>query len=65
MRPRRADSLLDKLEVLAEDLVGQSIDVDGLSHGLVHFARRLLHLLVLADDVLLQLVHLCLVRLNR
>ena len=62
--PRSAYLLLNELKVLAKDFLGETLDVHSFSHCLVHFACRLLHLFVLADDVLLQLVHLGLVALD-
>ena len=48
---------LDKLEILAKDLICESININSLSHSFVHPGARLFHLFVLADRILQDRVH--------
>ena len=65
VRARAAGFPLDELEVLSEDLFSESFHIDRLAHRLFHPACRLLHLFVLQDEILLNLVHHRAVTLNR
>lgn len=55
---------LDELEVLAENLVSEARQVDGLSHGLVNPTGRLFHFFVFGDQVLLDPLHFRLISLD-
>lgn len=55
---------VDELEVLYEDLVSQSINIDSLPHRLIYTTDRLFHLFILRNQVLLQVVHLISFTLN-
>lgn len=56
---------INELEVLAEDLFGQTIDINCLSHRLIYPAHCLLHLLVLQDQILLNFIHVVAIVFNR
>jgi len=55
---------VDELEVLYEDLVSQSINIDSLPHRLIYTTDRLFHLFILRNQVLLQVVHFISFTLN-